>query len=242
MSFGKNTAPLQQAAPADNTGRKVVIAVDGPAASGKGTLARALAARLGYAYLDTGALYRAVGLVALQLGCNLDDINSLVPALEMVRRNLTAESLADPALRQPSVSEAASRVAALPGVRTALVDYQRAFAQNPPGNVGGAVLDGRDIGTVICPEADLKFFVTADPEERARRRFNEIRNAHPDMTEERVLRDILKRDQRDSTRRTAPTLAAPDATVIDSTKLPPEDVLNTAISAVTAKFLAETNA
>jgi cytidylate kinase len=217
--------------------QKVVIAVDGPAASGKGTLAKMMADRLGYAYLDTGALYRAVALATLELGGDPAKFIDVAPGLEIIKRHLTPELLANPALRGHKISEAASKVAALPEVRASLLEYQRAFAKNPPGDVGGAVLDGRDIGTVVCPEADLKFFVTASIEERARRRFNELKNSNQNLTLEKVLQDIQQRDQRDSSRKVAPTAAAPDAHILDTTRLAPPEVLQTAIALITAQFL-----
>lgn len=236
----KKSQPAPQAAPSPAENKKIVIAVDGLAASGKGTLARRLAERLGYAYLDTGALYRAVALATLELGGDPANIEDVLPALAIVRRNLTPELLSNPALRSGEVSEAASKVAALPEVRIDLLDYQRQFAKNPPGNVGGAVLDGRDIGTFVCPEADIKLFITASPEERARRRFEELKKHAPQLTAEQVLQDIKQRDQRDSSRKMAPAVAAADAQTLDTTKMTPAEVLETAIGAVRARFLAET--
>jgi len=225
--------------------KKTVIAVDGPAASGKGTLARRLAERLGYAYLDTGALYRAVGLATLETGGNPAQWSDVALAVDIIRRNLTPELLSNPALRTPEVSDAASKVAAIPEVREALLDYQRAFAANPPGNVGGAVLDGRDIGTVICPDADIKFFVTASVEERARRRFEELKATSPDKgattNQAQVLADLKRRDARDQSRSIAPTLAAADAYVLDTTTLNIAETLDEAINIIRARFLAETN-
>jgi CMP/dCMP kinase len=227
------------------TGKKIVIAVDGPAASGKGTLARKLAARLGYAYLDTGALYRAVGLATLESGGNPGSWQDVQSAVSIVTRNLTPELLSCPALRTPDVAEAASKVAALPEVRQALLDYQRAFAANPPGHVGGAVLDGRDIGTVICPDADVKFFVTASVEERARRRFEELKATSADkgaiLSQSQVLADLKRRDDRDQSRAVAPTRAAADAYILDTTALSAPQALEQAITVIRAKFLSETN-
>lgn len=222
--------------------RKVIITVDGPAASGKGTLARKIAERLGYAYLDTGALYRAVALATLEMNGDPSNVEAVMPAVEMIKRNLTMELLANPVLRRPDVSEASSKVAALPQVRTELLEFQRAFAHNPPGDVGGAVLDGRDIGTVVCPAADIKFFVTAKPEERAQRRFNELQWLHPLLTLEKVLADILQRDQRDASRQVAPTHPSDDAYLLDTTKLSPVEVLETAIHIVQERFIASTDA
>ncbi len=221
--------------------KKIVVTVDGPAASGKGTLARKIAERLGYAYLDTGALYRAVALAALEMGSDPSKIRDVKPAIDIVLRNLTMELLASPALRRPEVSEAASKVAALPEVRQALLDFQRDFAENPPGDVGGAVLDGRDIGTVVCPDADVKFFITANPEARAQRRLKELQWHHPLMTLEKVLADMLHRDQRDSGRELAPTYPADDAYLFDTTKLSAEEVLDSAIYTVQKKLINATN-
>ena len=222
--------------------RKIVIAVDGPAASGKGTLARKIAERLGYAYLDTGALYRAVALGVLEIGGDPSDIEDARPAIDIVLRNMTLELLASPALRQPEVSAAASKVAALPEVRKALLAFQRDFAENQPADVGGAVLDGRDIGTVVCPDADVKFFVTAKAEERARRRFLELKRRHPQLTQETVLEDMLQRDRRDSGRAIAPAQPAEDAYLLDTTDLSPEAVLDAAIATVRGKLVAATDA
>jgi CMP/dCMP kinase len=219
------------------TGGKIVIAVDGPAASGKGTLAKKLADRLGYAYLDTGALYRAVGLAVLEMGGDPAQFSDVAPAISIIKRNLTPELLANPALRTPAVAEAASKVGALPEVRIALLDFQRQFAMNPPGNLGGAVLDGRDIGTVVCPDADLKFFVTAEVETRAERRFKETANA----TFDDVLADLKTRDERDSTRKAAPTRAADDAYVIDTTALGVSEVVEEAIAVIRSRFVAATD-
>lgn len=243
-SFRK-TDFIPQPKPNAATEKKIVIAVDGPAASGKGTLARKLADRLGYAYLDTGALYRAVGLATLETGGNPENWQDVQTAVTIITRNLTPELLASPALRTPQVADAASKVAVIPEVRQALFDYQRNFAANPPGNVGGAVLDGRDIGTVICPDADVKFFVTASVEERARRRFEEIKATSADrgaiLSQAQVLADLQRRDARDQTRATAPTKAAADAYVMDTTSLNAQQALDQAISVIRAKFLAETN-
>lgn len=234
----KNTYVSPNVVP--GTERKIVIAIDGPAASGKGTLARKLAERLGYAFLDTGALYRAVALAALELGGDPARIEDVEPALGIIGRNLTMELLASPVLRRPEISEAASKVAALPKVRNELLEFQREFAKNPPGNAGGAVLDGRDIGTVVCPNADIKLFVTATAEERAERRFKELQRRLPQLTFEQVLEDIVARDQRDSSRKIAPTLPADDAFLLDTTKLSPDEVLGKAINVVQEKFLTAT--
>ena len=181
------------------------VAIDGPAASGKGTISRAVAEHFGLGHLDTGLLYRAVGKRMLQ---------GEVP--EAAAATLTAEDLSDPdALRGPDVAQAASKVAAIPEVRAALVDFQRAFARR----TGGAVLDGRDIGTVICPEAEVKLFVTASAEVRAVRRHAELLDRGLVVTLEEVLTDLRERDARDADRSTAPMVQAQDAVVIDTSQM-----------------------
>jgi cytidylate kinase len=188
-----------------------VIAVDGPAASGKGTIARALGRHFGVPHLDTGALYRAVALSALRAGLSLDD----GPAVGLKATALDLSLLEDPELRGARTGEAASRVSAHREVRDALLAFQKAFAGQP----GGAVLDGRDIGTVIAPGADAKLYVTAAPEVRARRRFLELTAAGRDVTEAAVLADIVARDARDMGRADAPLRRADDAVLLDTSKL-----------------------
>lgn len=201
---------------ADRSPRKpVVIAIDGPAASGKGTLARRIAAYLGYAHLDTGLLYRAVGLRLLRDGNDPGDVQ----AAEAAARSLTAADLDDPDLRTDAVANAAGVVAAMPGVRRALVEYQRRFAAKPPDGAPGAVLDGRDIGTVICPAADRKIFVDAALEVRARRRLKELQESGVKSISSRVLQDMKERDARDRTRAVAPLAQAEDAFFLDTTAL-----------------------
>lgn len=188
-----------------------VIAVDGPAASGKGTIARAIGRHFGLPHLDTGALYRAVALAALRGGVALDDeaaVSARAAALDL-------SLLEDPELRSAATGEAASRVSALPAVRASLLAFQKAFAGQP----GGAVMDGRDIGTVIAPEASAKLFVTARPEVRARRRFLELTAAGREVTEAGVLADIRQRDARDTGRAHAPLAQAPDADLLDTSEL-----------------------
>jgi cytidylate kinase len=216
---------------------RIVIAVDGPSASGKGTLAKKLAERLGCAWLDTGALYRAVGFATLETGGDPSNFRDVAPALDIVKRNLTPELLSNAALRTAEVAEAASRVAALPEVRAALLDFQRDFAANPPEGAGGAVLDGRDIGTVVCPNADIKFFVTASVEERAKRRAAELKG----VSLEAVLADLKSRDARDAERAIAPTRPASDAYVLDTTALSAPEVVEEAVAVIRAKFLERTD-
>ncbi|CCB63768.1 (d)CMP kinase [Hyphomicrobium sp. MC1] len=189
----------------------LIIAIDGPAASGKGTLARRVAAHFSLPWLDTGLLYRAVARDVLANGAALDD----VAAAEAAARAILAETLDDPALRGPKAGDAASIVAKIPEVRAALLDYQRAFA----GQDGGAVLDGRDIGTVVCPGAHVKVFVTASDEARAQRRFLEHQGRGENISYDDLLTDIRQRDARDRGRSTAPMLAARDAMHLDTTVL-----------------------
>jgi CMP/dCMP kinase len=193
----------------------VIIAIDGPAASGKGTLARRLAQHFGLAHLDTGRLYRAVALRVLIQGGHPEDHASAAAEAKA----LVAADLADPRLREERVAQASSVVAAIPGVRQALLAFQRDFARRPPGGAPGAVLDGRDIGTVICPDAAAKLFITASTEARARRRFRELQDGGHPAIYEAVLQDMKVRDARDRDRRAAPLVPADDALVLDTTAL-----------------------
>ena len=194
----------------------MIIAIDGPAAAGKGTLARRIAAHFDLAFLDTGRLYRAVGYGILQAGGDPSDPDVAVAAA----RALDPENVETADLYTEKVAETASVVAAIGDVRKELLSYQRDFAHNPPGGKTGAVLDGRDIGSVVCPDATFKFFVTASPEVRAKRRFKELQENGVESTYAAVLADIEQRDQRDRTRKVSP-LKSVDARVIDtSDKLP----------------------
>lgn len=196
------------------------VAIDGPAAAGKGTISRAVADHFGFAHLDTGLLYRAVGAQVLA------GADPLAAA-----QALTAEALAQPGLRGAEVAEAASKVAALPEVRAALVAFQQAFARRE----GGAVLDGRDIGTVICPEAAVKLYVTASAEVRARRRFLELTAAGAITGFEAVLADVKARDARDMGRAAAPLRPAADAVLIDTSELSIDQAVAAAVAAVNAR-------
>jgi cytidylate kinase len=189
----------------------MIIAIDGPAASGKGTLGKRLAAAYGLRHLDTGLLYRAVAKALLDAGSALDDPVRATAAAQA----LDPERFDEAALKSHAVGEAASVVSAIPAVREALLAYQREFAARPP----GAVLDGRDIGTVIAPDADVKIFVIATPQVRAERRVKEMRGRGETVNERKVLADILRRDERDTQRTTAPLKPAADAHLLDTTHL-----------------------
>ena len=199
---------------------RFTIAIDGPAAAGKGTISKAVAAALGYAHLDTGLLYRAVGAKTL-LG-----IAPMQAAVELTPEDLQADGL-----RSAEVAQAASKVAAIPEVRAALLDFQRAFARRQ----GGAVLDGRDIGTVICPDAEVKLFVTASPEVRAKRRWLELQQADPAVEYDAVLADVKERDHRDMHRADAPLRPADDAVIIDTSDLGIDDAVQAALNAIEEK-------
>ena len=204
----------------------MIIAIDGPAASGKGTLGKRLAAHYGLAHLDTGLLYRAVAYELVQAGKPLTDEAGAVIAA----RKLDVDELDDEKLRGAPMGEAASKVAAFPGVRAALVQLQRAFAARPE----GAVLDGRDIGTVICPDADVKLFVTASAEERARRRHTELAGRGDPISYDEVLADIRARDDRDINRPASPLRQAGDATLLDTTKMDIDAAFRAAVAIVDA--------
>jgi len=202
----------------------MIIAIDGPAASGKGTLARRLAAHFGLRHLDTGLIYRAVARSLLDAGRPLDDRSAAIAAA----RTLDPARFDEKSLKGRGMGEAASIVSAIPEVREALLAFQREFAARPP----GAVLDGRDIGTVICPAADVKIFVVAAPEERARRRAAEMRSAGQPADEAAILADILRRDERDRSRAIAPLRPAADAVELDTSRLDVEAAVAAAIRIV----------
>jgi cytidylate kinase len=205
----------------------MIIAIDGPAASGKGTLGKRIAEHFGLAHLDTGLLYRAVARDVRARGGALDDPVAATAAA----RGLDPTTLDDPDLRAPGLGEAASIVAGIPPVRAALLQFQRDFARRPP----GAVLDGRDIGTVVCPDADVKIYVTASPEVRARRRYLEKAGRGEPATYEGVLEDIRRRDERDARRDAAPMQQATDAFLLDTSNLDIEAAFNTAVGVILGK-------
>ena len=204
----------------------MIIAIDGPAASGKGTLGKRLAAHYGLRHLDTGLLYRAVAKALLDTGHRLDDL----PVAVAAAKRLDPAGFDEPVLKSHAVGEAASIVSALPDVRTALLAFQREFGRTTP----GAVLDGRDIGTVIFPDADVKIFVTAAPAVRARRRTGELQAAGNQVNEADVLGDILRRDERDTTRAAAPLKPAADAHLLDTTHLDIDAAFRAAVDIVEA--------
>ena len=204
----------------------MIIAIDGPAASGKGTLGKRLAQHYGYRHLDTGVIYRAVAKALLDRGFDLTDEARAVAAAMA----LDPEDFGNPELKTHRIGDAASVVSAIPAVREALVNFQRQFVVDPP----GAVLDGRDIGTVICPHADVKIFVVADPQVRAHRRTLEARARGEAADEAAVLADILKRDERDRNRAAAPLKAAADARILDNSSLDVEASVRAAIAIVEA--------
>jgi len=202
----------------------VIIAIDGPAAAGKGTLAARLAKHYKLPYLDTGLLYRLLGKVMIERGMDPDD----AAGASIMALDLDLTQLADPTLRGREAGEIASRVSVHAGVRAALLKFQRDFANQP----GGAVLDGRDIGTVICPRADVKIYVTASAEVRARRRTDELLAKGRNVRYRTILSEIRERDERDAGRRTAPLAQAPDAYLLDTSNLNPEQAFQAAIALV----------
>jgi CMP/dCMP kinase len=204
----------------------VIIAIDGPAASGKGTIAKQIAHVYGLHHLDTGLLYRAVAKAVLDAGDAPDNVAQATAAAVA----LDPKQFDENALKAKAITEASSVVAAIPQVREALINYQRAFATKPP----GAVLDGRDIGTVIAPGADVKLFVIATPEVRAKRRVLELRRRGEDADEQEVLADLLRRDERDSKRTTAPLVRAPDAHLLDTTHLGIDAAFRAAVAIIEA--------
>ena len=201
-----------------------VVAIDGPAAAGKGTVSKAVAEHFGFAHLDTGLLYRVVGRVALEnVGPSLDEAGVISLLTKVTEADLKRDDL-----RTAAVAQAASKVAVIPEVRSALINFQRKFAAR----AGGAVLDGRDIGTVICPDADVKLFVTAVAEVRAQRRYEELLGRGEKTSYETVLENVKARDARDSERAVAPLVAAEDAITIDTSEMSIKTAINVAIAVI----------
>ena len=217
-----------------------VIAIDGPAASGKGTLARRLAKTLGYAHMDTGALYRAVAFEVLEAGGDPENeaeaLAGCVALAEKLGGPTGTLALANPDLRSEECGAAASKVASIQLVRDALLDIQKDFAVNPGEGYEGAVLDGRDVGTIICPDAPLKFYITASDEIRAERRMKELQSLGKVVTKGDVLEDMRARDARDKAREAAPLRVADDAIVLDTSDMDADQVLETALEYVTKTF------
>ena len=209
---------------------KMIISIDGPAASGKGSLAKKLAEMLGYDFLDTGALYRRVALKVIENDVNVDDKDAVITCAQALSSEL-ADFYDDSALRKDNVGSTASKVAQIQEVRDVLVDFQRNFAKNAE---KGAVLDGRDIGTVICPNADIKFFITASLEKRAMRRHKELQLRGIEATKPSVLAEMQERDDRDSGRLNAHLEDGHDVNFIDTSDMAPEEVLDAALKIINA--------
>lgn len=193
----------------------LIVAIDGPAASGKGTIAKKLAEYFNLSYLDTGILYRAVALQMLTEGMNEKDIR----AAKKVARQVSIATIDHAGIRAREVSDLSSKIATIPGVRQELLDRQRRFAQNPDPSKDGVILDGRDIGTVVCPEADFKIFITADLEIRAKRRWKELLQSDPTVIYCEVLEEMRSRDERDTNRKDAPLVVASDSIVINTSNM-----------------------
>ena len=209
----------------------MIIAVDGPAGAGKGALCAALEAHFGYARLDTGLLYRAVGMKVLRDGGHPEDAE----VAEAAALNLQFDELNDPILRSDEAGQAASQVGAIPGVRAALLDFQRDFANNPPGGAKGSILDGRDIGTAVCPEAEVKLFITAPLDVRAQRRYKELLERGHEAIYATVFEDMKKRDERDQGRSTAPMTEAEDAYLLDTGDMNIPEVVAAALDFIKSK-------
>jgi cytidylate kinase len=209
----------------------MIIALDGPSAAGKGTLARRLAEHYGLALLDTGLIYRAVAARLLAGSGGGGERERAIDAAQKLR----PQDLEQPGLRTEAVGVMASKIAAIPEVRLHLIDFQRKFAKNPPGDAAGSILDGRDIGTVICPDADVKIFLTASAEARAERRFQELQAAGAAPIKARVLADMHERDVRDSARSAAPLVPAADAFQLDTTTLSADQVFDRVVKHIDGK-------
>ena len=202
----------------------IIIAIDGPAASGKGTLARRLAEHLNYFYLDTGKIYRLVGARAYHANLDIDnDEDKIIEIARNLAHEFDMTMMDNPELKMDHIGQMASKVASLPLVRIAVLDVQRTLAHTPPDGFNGAVLDGRDCGTVICPDATHKFFITADTETRAQRRFEELKSNGDTTSLKDVLREMMVRDDRDTNRDTAPLKPANDAVTIDTSTMSADD-------------------
>jgi CMP/dCMP kinase len=206
----------------------MIIAIDGPSASGKGTLSKRLAIHLGFAHLDTGKIYRAVGMMVVRSGGDPADESVALQAAQ----SLEPSTLADPALGADEAAVAASKVAAITSVRDVLLQFQRDFAAAPPGGLKGAVLDGRDIGTVVCPAAEVKLYVTASTAVRAERRHKELLERGESSIYARVLQDMKERDERDTNRSVAPLKPAEDAFILDTSELDADQAFSAALAEI----------
>ncbi|HCM83772.1 MAG TPA: (d)CMP kinase [Alphaproteobacteria bacterium] len=209
-----------------------IIAIDGPSAGGKGTIAKGIARVLNFAHLETGLLYRWVGKAWLERRDNSDDLETAAVIAQELADRFDLMLLNDPALRSNEVAEAASVISAHPPVRKALLELQRDFAVNPPGAAWGAILDGRDIGSVVCPDAPIKLFVTASPEIRAERRTKELQNLGLAATYEQVLAEVAARDERDRTRATAPLQTTAGSVEIDTSNLSAQESIDVALGII----------
>ena len=220
--------------------KKINIAIDGPSGAGKSSLAKAVAKKLGIIYVDTGALYRSIGLYALNNRISLESIASVIELLPEIKLDLTYENDTQKVIlngndvsgfiRTPEISMYASAVSAIPEVRAFLLSTQRDIAK-----AHSVIMDGRDIATVVLPKADVKIFLTADPKKRAERRFEEIKDKNPDLTLEEVYNDMVIRDRNDSTRTVAPAVKAEDAILLDNTLLSAEETIETALKIICEK-------
>lgn len=216
----------------------MIIAIDGPAASGKGTLARKLAQQLGYPYMDTGKLYRAAAYELLEEGLSTKDKKDAIRAAKILAKKIENHGVEDilnnTTLKEDRIGNAASQVAAIPEVRTALLDIQRQFAQSPEATVNGAILDGRDIGTVICPDADVKLFITAELGVRAERRLKELQSKGLSVTYSTVLEDMRARDARDAHTLNAHEAEGYRTNIVDTTLMPPDEAFDEALKIIKA--------
>lgn len=210
--------------------KHIVIAIDGPAASGKGTLAKNIAKELGFSYMDTGALYRCVAKLVLDKRKNPEEEKDAIESAVYIRDHFTQDLLNDPGLRNDDVAQGSSQVAAHQSVRDILLDCQKNFAKDKAQT--GVVLDGRDIGTVVCPQADVKLYITADTEIRAKRRYKELQSKDITVTYGAVLQEMLDRDERDSSRKAAPLKPAEDAIILDTSSLSITDVMAKALDII----------
>ncbi len=218
--------------------KSIVIAIDGLAGAGKGTLGRRLATELGFDFLDTGSLYRVVAYNMVNMNGNIDNEKDIEFAIKSAKKYMTPELLEQPELRTEKVSSMASKVAVNTKVRGALLEEQQTFASNPPEG-RGAILDGRDIGTVVCPKADIKLFITASPEIRAERRFKEMQTSNKNISYEQILSDMKERDARDASREMAPAKPADDAIIIDTSDWSIEEAFAKMLDAIRNHMIIE---